>query len=242
MELGAIYMKSKEEIFQEQGELISQILRGQSEYEKRDKIERFRYLNQYVKPGQILFAGSSLMEQFPIYEFMQDFDLPLTIYNRGVGGFTTAEMLEVMDVCVYDLKPAHIFLNIGTNDLNDADFDMEAFTARYGEILTGIRENLSPSSVHLLAYYPVNPEVGRKNPVMGAVLANRTNARVREANLAVRDLAETYGADFLDLNAGLYDENGSLKEEYTVEGMHMYANGYKAVFDLLLPELRKLAP
>ena len=57
--------------------------------EKQDKVERFRRLNQFIKPGQILFAGSSLMEQFPIYEFLQDFDLPLTIYNRGVGGYTT---------------------------------------------------------------------------------------------------------------------------------------------------------
>ena len=65
--------------------------------EKQDKIERFKRLNQFVKPGQILFAGSSLMEQFPIYEFLQDFDLPLTIYNRGVGGYTTTELMENME-------------------------------------------------------------------------------------------------------------------------------------------------
>ena len=64
--------------------------------EKRDKVERFRHLNPFVKKGQIVFAGSSLMEQFPISEFLQDFDLPYTIYNRGVGGFTTEEMLPVL--------------------------------------------------------------------------------------------------------------------------------------------------
>lgn len=50
----------------------------------------------------------SLMEQFPIYEFLQDFDLPYTIYNRGIGGYTTQELLENMDVCIYALKPAYI--------------------------------------------------------------------------------------------------------------------------------------
>ena len=49
-----------------------------------------------------------LMEQFPIQEFVADFDLPLTIYNRGVGGFTTSEMLACMQDCVYALRPAYI--------------------------------------------------------------------------------------------------------------------------------------
>ncbi len=55
------------------------------ESEKKGKVERFRYLNAFAKKGQIVFAGSSLMEQFPIYEFLQDFNLPYTIYNRGIG-------------------------------------------------------------------------------------------------------------------------------------------------------------
>ena len=96
---------------------LNQALHGDAG--KIDRVMRFRYLNEFVKPGQILFAGSSLMEQFPIQEFVADFDLPLTIYNRGVGGFTTSEMLACMQDCVYALRPAYIFINIGTNDLND---------------------------------------------------------------------------------------------------------------------------
>ena len=96
---------------------LNQALHGNAG--KIDRVMRFRYLNEFVKPGQILFAGSSLMEQFPIQEFIADFDLPLTIYNRGVGGFTTSEMLACMQDCVYALRPAYIFINIGTNDLND---------------------------------------------------------------------------------------------------------------------------
>ena len=90
---------------------LNQALHGDAG--KIDRVMRFRYLNGFVKPGQILFAGSSLMEQFPIQEFVADFDLPLTIYNRGVGGFTTSEMLACMQDCVYALRPAYIFINIG---------------------------------------------------------------------------------------------------------------------------------
>ena len=37
-----------------------------------------------------------------------------------------------------------------------------------------------------------------------------------------------------------YDAEGNLKAEYTIEGMHMYANGYRPVMDALLPLLRKI--
>ena len=98
---------------------LNQALHGDAG--KIDRVMRFRYLNEFVKPGQILFAGSSLMEQFPLYEFLQDDDLHCTLYNRGIGGFTTTELLEAMDECILELHPAHLFLNIGTNDLNGPD-------------------------------------------------------------------------------------------------------------------------
>ena len=208
---------------------------------KLDKIERFKRLNRYVQPGQILFVGSSLMEQFPIYEFLLDFDLPFKIYNRGIGGYTTAELLETMDVCIYDLKPAHVFINIGTNDMNGSDYDKEALIQRYAKILEGIREHLPQATVTMLAYYPVNPVVAEREPLIKKALEYRTNARVQEANEAVHALAERFGARYLDLNAPLRDEQGHLKEEFTIEGMHMYANGYKPVLDQLIPVLRELS-
>lgn len=208
---------------------------------KLDKVERFKRLNRYVQPGQILFVGSSLMEQFPIYEFLQDFDLPFKIYNRGIGGYTTMDLLESMDVCVYDLKPAHVFINIGTNDMNGQDYNRDELIGRYAKILKGIREHLPQTTITVLAYYPVNPVVAERDPLVKKALEYRTNARIQEANEAVCALAERFGARYLDLNAQLQDEQGNLKDEYTIEGMHMYANGYKPVLDQLIPVLRELS-
>lgn len=220
-------------------ELIGKILTQRMQDEKADKVERFRHLNRFVKKGQILFAGSSLMEQFPIYEFLQDFDLPYTIYNRGVGGFTTTEMMPVLKECVYDLAPKYLFLNIGTNDLNGADYSQDALMERYDAILNAIEEHVPGVQIFLLAYYPINPEVAN-NPWMKQVLKYRTNERINAASEAVKLLAERHGARFLNLNAGITDEKGNLKAEYTIEGMHMYADGYKPVLDALLPVLKSL--
>ncbi len=81
----------------------------QGRREKETKLERFRRLNRFARRGQIVFAGSSLMEQFPINELLMDLRLPYTVYNRGVGGFTTGEMADALEECVLALEPAHRF-------------------------------------------------------------------------------------------------------------------------------------
>ena len=213
--------------------------RERQRQEKEDKLARFRHLNPYVRKGQIVFAGSSLMEQFPIYEFLLDFQLPYTIYNRGVGGFTTDEFYAALEDCVFALEPAHLFLNIGTNDLNGPEYRLSRLLDNYEKILQAIRGRLPATRLYLMAYYPVNPAVATI-PHMQEIFRHRTNARIREASEGVQALAARYGARFLDCNAGLTDADGNLKAEYTIEGMHMYANGYKPVLDALLPVLQEI--
>ena len=235
------FFKIMEELTPEQRKAVEDAIRGQImarfQEEKKDKVERYRHLNKLVRPHQILFVGSSLMEQFPIYELLLDKQLPYTIYNRGIGGYTTQELMATMDVCVYDLQPDKIFINIGTNDLNAPDYTEEGLIARYREILEGIKEHLPQAKIIMMAYYPVNPEVAESNPYMKEALKVRTNERVNAANAAVQKLAEEIGATFVDCNAGIKDEKGQMKAEYAIEGMHMYGDGYAPVLEALLPYL-----
>ena len=224
---------------EENANQVGDMIQAMMDKEKQEKARRFHYLNAYVKKKQIVFAGSSLMEQFPIYEFLLDEGLPFTIYNRGIGGLTSLEMQSVMDACLYELDPKVIFLNIGTNDLNDPSCTLDELMRRYGLVLGGIKEHLPGARLFLLAYYPVNPEAA-DDPMMQEVLRSRTNEKIRSANERVQRLAKDYGATYLDLNQDLTDEKGNLKKELTVEGMHMYANGYRHVFERLLPTLKSL--
>ncbi len=234
-------MNEKKAAPQEQDPMVlyGQVVSAMLQSEKQGKRERFARLNRYVKKGQILFAGSSLMEQFPIYEFLMDYDLPYTIYNRGIGGYTTQELLDSMEVCIYDLEPAAILLNIGTNDLNDRACTLDGMLTRYEEIVQGIREHLPQTKLYLLAFYPVNQTV-MTAPFVKEAFRARSNERIREANRAIQHLADRYGACYLDLNAGITDSEGNLRTEFTVEGIHMYADGYAAVLHELEPILKEL--
>ena len=80
---------------------------------KEYKLERYHKLNLTAEKGCVLFAGSSLMEMFPVEKFAHEDGLPVTVYNRGVGGFITDELIAAVDTCIIDLAPKKLFINIG---------------------------------------------------------------------------------------------------------------------------------
>lgn len=205
--------------------------------EQKDKLDRYRILNETARKGQILFTGSSLMEQFPIHELLMDEEMDCLIYNRGIGGFTTEDMLENMQEQIYGTEPSKIFINIGTNDMGKPDYTLEKLMDNYKKILEQIKEHLPETEIYMMAYYPVN-EVDKKTVLPDEEWANhmfdnRNNFNIRLANQAVKQLAEKMGCRYIDVNEGLYDETGRLKKEFTLEGVHMYANGYRVVLSNL---------
>ena len=207
----------------------------------REKLESYRQLNRLAKKGQVVFTGSSLMEQFPLNEMLQGERLPYLVYNRGMSGFVAPQLLQVLDVCVYELAPAHVFLNIGTNDMSRPDYRQEALLACYRRILEEILSHVPGVKLHLLAYYPVNPDLEGQEGWAAEALRYRTNQVLREANRGVEALAREMGAEYLDLNAPLLDGQGRLRAQYTKEGIHLYPAGYQAVLGELLPVLRSLS-
>lgn len=202
--------------------------------EQQDKLERYRILNQNVKKGEILFTGSSLMEQFPVNELLMTNGMDQVIYNRGIGGFTTTDMLQHMEEMVFGTEPSRIFINIGTNDIGSPEYQLEALLERYEEIIVRIQERLPEAEIYMMAYYPVNETDKIPEGEWGkTAFVTRTNENINIANAAIENLAAKKGCRFINVNEGLADERGKLKKEYTIEGIHMYANGYQVVLQNL---------
>lgn len=202
--------------------------------EQQGKLERYRILNQNVKKGEILFTGSSLMEQFPINELLMTNGMDQVIYNRGIGGFTTTDMLQHMEEMVFGTEPSRIFINIGTNDIGSPDYQLDALMERYEEIIARIQERLPKAEITMMAYYPVNETDKIPEGEWGkTAFVTRTNENIAIANDAVERLAAKMGCRFINVNEGLTDERGKLKKEFTIEGIHMYANGYQVVLNNL---------
>ncbi|WP_308635782.1 GDSL-type esterase/lipase family protein [Paenibacillus silvisoli] len=204
------------------------------------KLNEYRMLNRHAKKGQILFVGSSLMEGFPIYEMQLTLELGLdrVIYNRGIGGTTTADLLQSMDACIFDLEPSKLFINIGSNDIGatgNEGYNKDTLLMNYNNILDQIKARLPLCEVFVMAYYPVNAQAdfGLNSSDKNSMFATRTNANILEANEAIEQLAKQHGSSFINVNEGLADENGNLKPEFTVEGIHLWPNAYTVILDNL---------
>ncbi len=201
--------------------------------EKEKMVEGFREKNRLAEKGQVVFAGSSLMEMFPVEEWAKELgEGAPKVYNRGVGGYRTDDMLPIVDLCVTGLMPRKVFINIGTNDLSDASVPIEEMIGRYHQILSRIEAEVPGVQIYLMAYYPINYDAAEES--MKACLRIRTNEKIAEANRQVEQLAKRHGQRYIDVNAPLTDAQGRLKAEYTIEGMHIKPEGYRAVFPLLV--------
>ena len=199
----------------------------------KEKVQTFHDLNLLSRPGQIVMAGSSLMEQFPINELMMSLGRREVVYNRGISAFTTAQYLEVLDVCVLELKPGKVFINIGTNDIGATADWQETLVRNYREILTRIRTALPDCKIYVMAYYPV---ANTEKPFQNQGSAEpRTLDRVHRASALVRELALELGLRFIDVNDAVMDSEGYLRKDFAKDPVHMWPRAYVPILEKLLP-------
>ena len=206
------------------------------ESEKAKKVINYRTLNAIAEKGAVLFTGSSLMEQFPVCEMAMSAGISRTIYNRGIGGSTTDDFLRNIDAVLLDLQPSRVFINIGTNDMTrriHGDMWMDHLFENYETIIRTALEKIPGVELFLMAYYPTCPHLPGITEHEKELLKERTKENIAECNRRVALLAEKYGQHYIDANAGLTDENGETKPEYSADGVHMYASAYEVVFNNL---------
>lgn len=99
------------------------------------------------------------------------------------------------------------------------------------------QENARREQAEKLGRYQILNEQVIEGSRGKSLFTTRTNENIRRANQAIEALARKMSCTFINVHAGLTDEQGKLKKEYTVEGIHMYANGYRQVLENLVKYL-----
>lgn len=191
-------------------------------YDKAKRTDTFRALADVVEKGQTVFIGDSITEGFPLNELLPG----KVLFNRGVGGDTSSELLERLPYTVLALLPQKVFLQIGTNDLK-AGMPQEQTVLNVRTALGQIRAASPFAKIFVVGVYPVCLHDKFMSMPTGAhILQGRTQEEIRELNEKYCAMCGELGAEFLDFTDILSDQEGDLREEYTTDGLHLTVSAY----------------
>lgn len=199
---------------------------------KNMMLSRYNALNGLAKAQQVVLLGDSITEEFPAHEMLPD----IVLYNRGISGNDTYDVLNRLEQHIYPLQPGKLFLLIGVNDLAKYPNDTpQMVSLRIEEILDKLAANLPKCKLHLISVYPVNKSGDAK--IDQLMLSLSDNQRVVELNRYLRQLAQRKNLPYLDIHPQLLNAEGELDLVYTREGLHLTVEGYQVVVQALRPYL-----
>ncbi|MFK7809711.1 MAG: GDSL-type esterase/lipase family protein [Saprospiraceae bacterium] len=173
-----------------------------------------------VTNSDIIFLGNSLTQYCEWSEVFQN----TNIKNRGIAGDGVEGVLKRLPK-ILDGKPKAIFLMIGVNDL--FYHDVKFITAFYEKILDLCKSKSKETSVVVQSLLPVNNEI--KKIQIG-------NESIEELNARIKELAERFNYQFIDLNKEFKNESGKLNPDFSVDGIHINGRGYALWRDILRKE------
>ena len=173
------------------------------------KVSIFEAMNK--DNNSIVFLGDSLTDYVRFDDILRNPD----IRNRGIAGDTTLGVLNRLDE-VISLKPAKLFVLIGTNDIlfgRSADEIIQSIR----QIISRVQQESPDTKIYLQSLFPVN-NIKFKT--------NRPIETIRAVNERIRTTADEMHCTFIDLYPLLLNESGdALDVQYTIDGLHLNGKG-----------------
>ncbi len=181
----------------------------------QNRLDAFKKETKVI--GKIVFLGNSITEFGPWAKLLND----STIINRGIAGDNTFGVLDRLNEIV-DLKPKHLFIKIGINDIaqNTAD---EVIIKNILKILARIKKDSPHTLLYVHSLLPTNDAVKKEYPN-----AFGKNKHVVFVNTKLRQLAKKSGYRYVNIYPLFTDNSGKLLEQYADnDGLHLNMEGYK---------------
>lgn len=184
----------------------------------------YRPNNYALKVGQfqsyphsttdIVFLGNSITANV---EWRELLGLP-QIRNRGISGDITYGVLERLQE-VIDGRPAKVFILIGINDIS-RNIPDEQILQNYSRIIGRIQAGSPSTKIYFNTLLPVNNEFTQfKNHY-------NKDEHIAAVNAGLANIAAEYHVTLIDLHPHFMDATGKLDKNYTVDGLHLNAQGY----------------
>jgi lysophospholipase L1-like esterase len=188
-------------------------------YQRR--VEIWQETAASIPPNSIVFVGDSHTEYF----FLEEYFPGVPVFNRGIFGDTTYGLTERLDESVLKLYPAKAFLLIGVNDIVKTNDTNETIASNIIKIVRRIKTINPGTTIYVQSLYPARPNISYNLP----------NERIRAINVLLESYCNDEEIIYIDVHSKLIDTAGQLREEFTVDKVHLNAVGYRYVAEILRP-------
>jgi lysophospholipase L1-like esterase len=178
----------------------------------KGKMELF---NKLKPPSNaIVFLGNSITERGPWNELLQG----QLVVNRGIGGDNTFGILARLDELVQG-KPKVIFLLIGINDIGRG-LPIDVIAQNYWKIIKTLQAGTPKTRICIQSVLPLNDSL-----LTFKYLQNKQDS-IKKLNVAIQTIAANHKLQYIDLYPLFADERGQLKEQYSLDGIHLKPIAY----------------
>lgn len=188
------------------------------------KVEKIDY-----KKENFVFLGDSITDFYNLETFYGN----LPTVNSGTSGFQTPDIIKHLKDYVYIYNPTKIFLLVGTNDIAFTDITNQELINNFEKIIDEIKKNRPNSKLYIESIYPVNRNTDN-DVVLDWMVGKRENSRIVKINTMLKKLCEEKEVTYINMYDKLTDENGNLKLEYTIDGLHISPEGYKVITNTIM--------
>ncbi len=174
----------------------------------------------------VVMLGNSLTERGYWSEYFQRSQ----VLNRGIGGDCVSGMIARLGAIV-EGQPKAIFIMAGVNDLIFSTISPEALLAQYARMVAQIRLRTPRTKIYIESLLPLDEEQNTQ-------YFTGKNLRIAAFNRLLQGFAREQKLTYIDI-WGQIQQDGKLPKEYTIDGIHLNAEGYREWVAALQPYLKK---
>lgn len=170
----------------------------------------------------IIFLGNSITAGVDWMELLGN----TNARNRGISGDISFGVLERLNE-VTEGKPAKVFILIGINDIS-RNIPDSFIVSNYKKIVERIKKESPSTKIYFQTLLPVNNEFTQfKNHY-------NKDEHILHVNEELKKLAQKEKITLVDLYPHFLNAEKKLDKKYTVDGLHLNADGYKVWKEILM--------
>lgn len=171
-----------------------------------------------------VFLGDSRTEGFSLYSGLKEGQYLYSVGATVSSVFTKAtEETAAGKVPMLDalagMECSKIYIMLGVNELGWVS--SQTFRDQYAKVIDRVQADHPDATVAIQSILPVSQAQDDKKTYVN-------NARIREYNALLEELAEEKGCVYLDIASAVSDETGCLRADWTFDGVHLNTAGCQA--------------